>query len=310
MNTALAKVIANIVNEKLKEFKLQLAKEVGEAYIERICENGEDREPFMDVFKEIFDSKFDQLQEKVFSQKISVDKNGKKRKDPNSPTKPHTAYNLFCKEMREKIKAKDPSITFGDINKICGQKWKELEDKTKYTALAEKDKKRYEEEEEQYKRGEYVRATTTVSKPKCTRTKANGTPCTKSCMADKDVCAIHHRQEQRKSDSDSAKEEKEDKQCVSHTAKGSRCSRIARFGNYCKVHSNIEDKNREHLEHLEKLSERSSKYTEKDAEEEDTIENDEDTIENEEVIEEVTPPPTPKKSTPPSTQKRTATRKR
>lgn len=59
-------------------------------------------------------------------------KKEKKKKDPNAPKRPLAPYMFYCKEQREKVKASQPDISFGEIGKVLGQQW---------SAMSEKDKK-------------------------------------------------------------------------------------------------------------------------------------------------------------------------
>jgi len=42
-----------------------------------------------------------------------------------------SAYINFCKEQRDKVKAKNPSATFGELGKLLGVQWGALSDKEK-----------------------------------------------------------------------------------------------------------------------------------------------------------------------------------
>eukprot|EP00959_Pyramimonas_sp_CCMP1952_P319903 6693975-Pyramimonas_sp.AAC.1 len=77
----------------------------------------------------------------------------RKKKDPDAPKRPSAAYMFFCKEMREKIKEESPDCSFGEIGKLLGQKWAEADAaaRKKYTAMAEKDKLRYDAVMKEYK---------------------------------------------------------------------------------------------------------------------------------------------------------------
>ncbi|KAJ6542722.1 high mobility group box domain-containing protein [Mycena capillaripes] len=59
---------------------------------------------------------------------------------------------FFSQEWREKIKAENPDVSFGEIGKQLGVKWKELTDEEKklYVTLAAKDKLRAEKEKTAY----------------------------------------------------------------------------------------------------------------------------------------------------------------
>lgn len=54
----------------------------------------------------------------------------------------------YAKEMRQSIKAKNPSATVGEISKQLGVKWQDMNDDEKipYVASARKDRERYEKE--------------------------------------------------------------------------------------------------------------------------------------------------------------------
>eukprot|EP00594_Rhizosolenia_setigera_P008762 CAMPEP_0178969778 /NCGR_PEP_ID=MMETSP0789-20121207/19082_1 /TAXON_ID=3005 /ORGANISM="Rhizosolenia setigera, Strain CCMP 1694" /LENGTH=200 /DNA_ID=CAMNT_0020656023 /DNA_START=29 /DNA_END=628 /DNA_ORIENTATION=+ len=76
----------------------------------------------------------------------------RKKKDPNAPKRPSSTFTLFVKENRAKIREQNPDLSFGDISKLVGQKFKELEGEAKerYIKLANEDKQRYKREMENY----------------------------------------------------------------------------------------------------------------------------------------------------------------
>eukprot|EP00210_Caulerpa_lentillifera_P005835 g5579.t1 len=86
------------------------------------------------------------------TEKEPTKKQKKKKKDKNAPKKNLSAYVFFSKYVRSSIKEENPDITFGEVGKVIGEKWKALpaEEKTKYQEMAEKDKIRYTEEKETY----------------------------------------------------------------------------------------------------------------------------------------------------------------
>lgn len=79
-------------------------------------------------------------------------KGSKKEKDPNAPKKNQSGYMIFCSENRAVVKEENPDATFGELGKLLGQKWKELDEAAKkpYADKAETDKKRYEREKAAY----------------------------------------------------------------------------------------------------------------------------------------------------------------
>lgn len=64
------------------------------------------------------------------------------------PKKPLSAYMFFCKDNRALLKQENPTSTFGELGKLLGTKWKEMEDDDKgdYNAQAAADKVRYANE--------------------------------------------------------------------------------------------------------------------------------------------------------------------
>ncbi|XP_008332897.1 thymocyte selection-associated high mobility group box protein TOX isoform X2 [Cynoglossus semilaevis] len=69
----------------------------------------------------------------------------KKRKDPNEPVKPVSAYALFFRDTQANIKAQNPNATFGEVSKIVASMWDGLgeEQKQVYKKKTETAKKEY-----------------------------------------------------------------------------------------------------------------------------------------------------------------------
>ncbi|KAL1921404.1 uncharacterized protein VTP21DRAFT_11120 [Calcarisporiella thermophila] len=74
------------------------------------------------------------------------------KKDPNAPKRNLTAYMMFVQQQRKVVQQENPTVSFGQIGKILGEKWKNLEEdeKKKYVKMAEKDKERYEKQKSEY----------------------------------------------------------------------------------------------------------------------------------------------------------------
>lgn len=49
----------------------------------------------------------------------------RKKRDPNAPKVPLTAYMFFCRENREKVKELHPNFSFGEFGKELGRLWKQ-----------------------------------------------------------------------------------------------------------------------------------------------------------------------------------------
>ncbi|RMZ76061.1 hypothetical protein DV737_g5009, partial [Chaetothyriales sp. CBS 132003] len=80
----------------------------------------------------------------------------KKKKDPNAPKRGLSAYMFFANEQRETVREENPGITFGQVGKVLGDKWKALSEKQRepYEKKAATDKKRYEDEKAKYAAGD------------------------------------------------------------------------------------------------------------------------------------------------------------
>uniref|UniRef100_A0AAY5KGE9 High mobility group protein B2 n=1 Tax=Esox lucius TaxID=8010 RepID=A0AAY5KGE9_ESOLU len=75
-------------------------------------------------------------------------KGGKRKKDPNAPKRPPSAFFVFCADHRAKIKSENPGIGIGDIAKQLGLLWGKQtpKDKQPYEAKAAKLKEKYEKD--------------------------------------------------------------------------------------------------------------------------------------------------------------------
>jgi hypothetical protein len=68
------------------------------------------------------------------------------------PKKPASAYIYFTNEMRPKLFAELPAISFVELGRIMGERWREMspEEKKKFEELSDSDKARYNKEMEEY----------------------------------------------------------------------------------------------------------------------------------------------------------------
>jgi len=83
-------------------------------------------------------------------------KNGRRRrqpKDPNAPKRSLSAFFWFAHDERPKAKGLNPSYRVGDISKVLAKLWAEADPgtKSKYEAMASRDKARYQREMQIYK---------------------------------------------------------------------------------------------------------------------------------------------------------------
>ncbi|THV02660.1 hypothetical protein K435DRAFT_577514, partial [Dendrothele bispora CBS 962.96] len=79
----------------------------------------------------------------------------KGKKDPKAPKRALSAYMFFSQDWRERIKNENPDAGFGEVGKLLGAKWKEMdeEEKKPYIEQAARDKERAEDEKAAYDNG-------------------------------------------------------------------------------------------------------------------------------------------------------------
>jgi len=73
-------------------------------------------------------------------------KRHKRRNDPfRQVKKPRTAFSFFTQANRNDIQTKHPNLSFGEVSKLVGEQWKNLDEKAraKYIQLETEDKARY-----------------------------------------------------------------------------------------------------------------------------------------------------------------------
>ncbi|CAG7928008.1 unnamed protein product [Penicillium olsonii] len=86
------------------------------------------------------------------TRKAPEKRQARRKKDPNAPKRGLSAYMFFANDNRDKVREENPGISFGQVGKQLGDKWKALseDDRKPYDDKAAKDKKRYEEEKAAY----------------------------------------------------------------------------------------------------------------------------------------------------------------
>lgn len=62
---------------------------------------------------------------------MASSKKGRKKKDPNEPQKPVSAYALFFRDTQAAIKGQNPSASFGEVSKIVASMWDSLAEEQK-----------------------------------------------------------------------------------------------------------------------------------------------------------------------------------
>ena len=67
---------------------------------------------------------------------VKAEKAKRAKKDPNAPKRALSAYMFFSQDWRERIKTENPDAGFGEVGKLLGAKWKELDDAEKKVSCA------------------------------------------------------------------------------------------------------------------------------------------------------------------------------
>ncbi|KAK5893010.1 hypothetical protein CgunFtcFv8_005922 [Champsocephalus gunnari] len=82
-------------------------------------------------------------------------KRGRKRKDPNAPKRPPSAFFVFCGEYRPSVKQQFPGLSIGDCAKKLGELWgkQTQSDKLPYEEKAQKLREKYDRDMVAYRGG-------------------------------------------------------------------------------------------------------------------------------------------------------------
>lgn len=98
-----------------------------------------------------------QAARKVFDQEMSAYKPQKKKKDPNAPKQPLSAYFIFSTEERLKVKNENPNYSICEVAKELGRRWAEMDPglKQRFQARAEEGRQKYDVEMAAYRQGTF-----------------------------------------------------------------------------------------------------------------------------------------------------------
>jgi len=93
-----------------------------------------------------------------YEQAMQAYKPQKKKKDPNAPKQPLSAYFIFSSEERLKVKNEHPSYSICEVAKELGRRWADMapEVKQRYQQMAEEGRQKYDQEMAAYRQGNYA----------------------------------------------------------------------------------------------------------------------------------------------------------
>merc|ERR1712170_227390 len=95
-----------------------------------------------------------------YEQALQAYKPQKKKKDPNAPKQPLSAYFLFSQEERLKVKAEHPGYSICEVAKELGKRWADMapEVKQRYQQMAEEGRQKYDQDMAVYRQGSNANA--------------------------------------------------------------------------------------------------------------------------------------------------------
>lgn len=101
----------------------------------------------------------------------------RKRKDPDAPKAPATAYVLFCKDKRPQVMAENPNADFAESNRKLGELWKAAptDEREQYTSTAAKMRVEFQRDMAKYKE-EHPKVSSEDESPKKRRKRAKKDP--------------------------------------------------------------------------------------------------------------------------------------
>lgn len=94
----------------------------------------------------------------------------KKKKDPNAPKQPLSAYFIFSTEERLKVKEENPTYSICEVAKELGKRWAEMDPavKQRYQQRAEEERQKYDNDMANYRQGNLAAAAANNSTPAAT----------------------------------------------------------------------------------------------------------------------------------------------
>lgn len=115
------------------------------------------------VAKQSYEAKY-QESRKLYDAEMSHYKPQKKKKDPNAPKQPLSAYFIFSTEERLKVKEGNPNYSICDVAKELGRRWADMDPalKQQYQARAEEERQKYDVDMASYRQGTFSHSSAEV----------------------------------------------------------------------------------------------------------------------------------------------------
>merc|ERR1712127_986082 len=118
------------------------------------------------AIKQSYEQRY-QESRRQYEQALQAYKPQKKKKDPNAPKQPLSAYFLFSQEERLKVKAEHPNYSICEIAKELGRRWADMNPEVKqhYQARAEEERQKYDVDMASYRQGTFTHGEREPSSP-------------------------------------------------------------------------------------------------------------------------------------------------
>ncbi|GLD96085.1 hypothetical protein PINS_up004763 [Pythium insidiosum] len=145
--------IRDTVKREMPELEfLQVSSEIGRRWK---LTSAEDRRPYEELAAADKKRYLEEKEDYVPDQSFENARGTRKKKDPNAPKRPLSAYFFFCNEIREQVRSENPNKKVTEIAQLLAERWRALPDKkrVKYQKMHEEAKVRYEEQMDSYNAG-------------------------------------------------------------------------------------------------------------------------------------------------------------
>ncbi|KAJ0397691.1 hypothetical protein P43SY_002397 [Pythium insidiosum] len=142
--------IRETVKREMPELEfLQVSSEIGRRWKQTTAE---DRRPYEELAAADKKRYLEEKEDYVPDQSFENARGTRKKKDPNAPKRPLSAYFFFCNEIREQVRSENPNKKVTEIAQLLAERWRALPDKkrVKYQKMHEEAKVRYEEQMDSY----------------------------------------------------------------------------------------------------------------------------------------------------------------
>merc|ERR1711884_940216 len=109
------------------------------------------------AIKQSYEQRY-QESRRQYEQALQAYKPQKKKKDPNAPKQPLSAYFLFSQEERLKVKEEHTGYSICEVAKELGRRWADMapEVKQRYQQMAEEGRQKYDQDMAAYRQGNYT----------------------------------------------------------------------------------------------------------------------------------------------------------